>query len=98
MVKVIYNTNSLKMKGHADYAEYGKDIVCAAISALVTCTVNNLYSLSNKPVDYYDDGKSLEIKINNDDEISSKLLNNLIEMLKQLEESYPKNIKIEREK
>ena len=29
-------------KGHAGYAEYGQDIVCAAVSALVISTVNGL--------------------------------------------------------
>ncbi|MCD7868536.1 MAG: ribosomal-processing cysteine protease Prp [Clostridiales bacterium] len=29
-------------RGHADYAEEGKDIVCAAVSALIINTVNSL--------------------------------------------------------
>lgn len=33
--------------GHANYAERGKDIVCAAVSALVINTVNSIRTLSN---------------------------------------------------
>ena len=33
-----------RMKGHADYADYGLDIVCAAVSALVITTVNSIES------------------------------------------------------
>jgi hypothetical protein len=33
-------------KGHAGYARAGRDIVCAAVSALVTNTVNSLEQLT----------------------------------------------------
>lgn len=31
-----------KISGHADYAEEGQDIVCAAVSALVINTINSI--------------------------------------------------------
>ena len=31
-----------RMNGHAEYAEYGQDIVCAAVSALVINTINSI--------------------------------------------------------
>ena len=36
--------------GHAGYADYGKDIVCAAISILVINTVNSLEEITKEPV------------------------------------------------
>ena len=43
MIKVKYiaeeNTHTLTVLGHADYAEYGKDIVCAGVSALVQALI-----------------------------------------------------------
>ena len=30
-----------RMTGHAEYAEYGSDIVCAAVSVLVINTINS---------------------------------------------------------
>lgn len=33
------NTHTLTVVGHANYAEYGKDIVCAGISALVQALI-----------------------------------------------------------
>lgn len=48
-VDVIYNDNNIKqgfvVSGHAEYAEPGEDIVCAAVSALVFTTINSLDSL-----------------------------------------------------
>ena len=43
----IFQTSSgkytgFRMNGHAEYAEYGQDIVCAAVSALVINTINSL--------------------------------------------------------
>lgn len=37
-------------EGHADYAERGKDIVCAAVSALTLTLYNSLMELSDVPV------------------------------------------------
>ncbi len=35
-------------QGHAGYAEYGEDIVCAAVSALVLNTINSLEELAGE--------------------------------------------------
>lgn len=43
MVKATYtvneNTHTLTVTGHANYAEYGKDIVCAGVSSLVQALI-----------------------------------------------------------
>jgi uncharacterized protein YsxB (DUF464 family) len=36
------------LKGHAGYAEYGFDIVCAAVSALALNTVNSVEAFSDE--------------------------------------------------
>lgn len=45
--RVSHNEHILTLEGHADYAETGKDIVCAAVSILVTSLAAML--------DYFDD-------------------------------------------
>ena len=97
MIKVVYSSNSLIVTGHANYDDHGKDIVCASVSSLITCTVNGIYSLNKNSILYKDDSNTIEIKIL-DDENALKLFNNLILMLKDLAKDYPKNIKIESEK
>lgn len=37
-------------EGHAGYADYGKDIVCAAISILVINTVNSLEEITKEAI------------------------------------------------
>ncbi len=35
------------VSGHADYAEYGSDVVCAAVSALVINTINSIENFTS---------------------------------------------------
>lgn len=56
MTKVtIYKTKAGEYRkftcdGHAAYADYGQDIVCAAVSALVINTVNSLEEVTKEPI------------------------------------------------
>ena len=40
MIKVVSKKDSIVVIGHADYAFYGKDIVCASASAIVITSIN----------------------------------------------------------
>ena len=53
---MIYQSNKgeyqrLTCKGHAGYADYGKDIVCASISCLVINTINSLDELVHEKME-----------------------------------------------
>ena len=39
--------NFLEIKGHANSAPYGEDLICAAVSAIVTGGFNNLKKIEN---------------------------------------------------
>ncbi len=41
----------LRLSGHADYDEYGYDIVCSAISMLTINTINSIESLTDEPLE-----------------------------------------------
>lgn len=41
----------IEMTGHADFAEYGSDIVCAAASVLTISTVNGLMAVADVAAD-----------------------------------------------
>ena len=82
--------------GHAMYADFGKDIVCAAVSSTVITSVNAILSIDENSINYEDkDGLMIEIKKN--DYVTSKIIGSMISNLKQLEEAYPKNIQIKEE-
>lgn len=98
-IKLLKKDNNLKriiIKGHAMYDDFGKDIVCAAVSSTVITSVNACLSIDENSLNY-DDGKGLEIEVNNDDVIITKILESMISNLKELERAYPKNVQIKEE-
>ena len=96
MIKVLIKDNFISLKGHANYDEYGKDIVCASVSSIITTSINDMMSINKDAVNYNDDKIELSISIIKDDILVKKLFENLKELLSSLEKDYPKNIKIER--
>ena len=87
----------LKIQGHAKYAEYGKDIVCAAVSSIITTSINACLTLSSDSIKYTEKEGLVEINVLKDDETTIKLINNMINMLTELAKQYKKNITIIKE-
>lgn len=99
MIKITYkkkedHINYVKIKGHADYAEEGFDIVCASVSSIAITTVNALIKLDAKSVVYSEDDGFLEIGILKFNDTIDILMNNMISMLEELEEQYKDYIEI----
>jgi len=94
MIKVIVKKDFLQVTGHALYDEWGKDIVCASVSSMVITTVNAMIRLEQEII--YTEENGIEIKILKHSKIVDELMNNLLDLLKQLEQKYPNNIKIRR--
>ena len=94
MIKIEVKKNNISIVGHANFDEYGKDIVCAATSSIVITSIEALASFDKNSVDIIQNKDKLEIKINKNDNITNKLINNMLNCLKELEQKYPKNIKI----
>ena len=96
-ININYQDNYIKkiiLEGHANYDEYGKDIVCAAVSATYLCTVNAILSLNKNSIQVNNNKAKQEIIVNTYDEVTNTLLNNMINCLESLEKQYPKNINL----
>lgn len=96
MIKVEVSKDCISISGHANYEEYGKDIVCAAVSSTVLTTINGILSIDNNSIKVKE-GNNLKIIIINHTNIVDKLLDNMIRCLKEIENKYEKNIKIKEE-
>ncbi len=101
MIKVNINKKNnrvyeIAIVGHANYDEYGKDIVCAAVSTMAITTINNIIALE-ETIDYEEKSGSLKIRVTKDTAINEKILNNFIRMLQELKSQYPQNIEIRNE-
>lgn len=91
--------HSFSVTGHADFAESGKDIVCAGVSAITVGTVNaaeavlgvSLQNTMDKGLlkvtvpDYLDAEKREKVQL---------LLESMIVMLESIKQSYGKYIEI----
>ena len=88
--------NKITISGHANYDEFGKDIVWASVSSTVITTINILLSLDKDSISY-DDTKGLIIDILKDDDTTKEIINVLVSNLLELERAYPKNIQIKEE-
>ena len=96
-INVDKENNQIKkiiLEGHANYDEYGKDIVCAAVSATYLCTVNAILSLNKNSIQVNNNKAKQEIIVNTYDEVTNTLLNNMINCLESLEKQYPKIINL----
>ena len=85
---------SIVVSGHANYDEYGSDIVCASVSSICITTVNAILSIDEGAIEYEEKSGFLKIEIKKYNDITNKLIKNMINLLKELEGQYKENIKI----
>ncbi len=98
-VRIVKNNNiieSIHCNGHANYADYGKDIVCASFSTMIITTVNAILEFDKDAISYTDTNNLDIINIKKDN-ITNGLLNNLVNMIYELKDNYDKNINIKEE-
>ena len=87
-------------RGHAEYADAGEDIVCAAVSALTQGTLNGLLNVLKAPVDYRIDEKDGILTASLGDVPEGKragaqlLLETLASALQMIEADYARFIRV----
>ena len=77
MIKVKRYNNTIEIKGHADYAPYGEDIVCASVSSIITTCVNCIMNIDRESISYNDDGNLITIVKLNSNNIVDIILNTI---------------------
>ncbi len=91
-----------KIKGHANFDDYGQDIVCAAVSVLSQTTLISLFKVvgvAKDSIEYRIDDRTGFIDVKLLDNIEPNLYDDIQLLLKSLEvgilsvaESYPKHV------
>ena len=93
MIVVKKEFSKISIKGHSMYDDFGRDIVCSAVSSIVITTVNGILKIDKNSIKVnQDDG--IEIEVLKKDKVTLSLIDNMLEELKELESKYPKNIKV----
>ena len=93
MITVKVNKENNKYKklnilGHAMYDDYGKDIVCSAVSSIITTTVNGILMLDKESLSYLVSKKGMIIDIKNTGNTTQILIDNMVNLLKDLEQLF----------
>lgn len=86
---------SLRVKGHADFAPNGQDLVCAAVSAIVTGGINALKHPDSFNI-FQDTGITV-IKLKPKEDITNydaTVINVILDQLETIEQSYGNYIKL----
>ena len=93
--------SSISVKDHADYAEYGHDIVCAAASVLITTCANALETVAGvSPVTHVDE-RTAEIRVSLPKQLAPQqahdaqiILRTAMQGFRDIAQQYPKNLQI----
>ena len=97
MIKVYVSKNNIVITGHAEFNDYGKDIVCSSASSIVITSINACLNIDAKSIVYKNELDKLTIDIKSDNGVILKILDNMLNMLSELANDYPKNVKIIKE-
>jgi len=97
MIKVNIKNKEIIITGHAGFADYGKDIVCASVSSIIITSVNACLRIEEKSLDYREDKDKLTIHILSNNKNVLLIMENMIAELEELSLTYKKNIKIIKE-
>ncbi len=94
-IKDINNPSYIKVTGHAEYDESGKDIVCSSVSTAIIMTINQIELFDIiEDINYDINEGYLELKVLKHSTSLEKILKNLTYTLTSLEENYSKYIKL----
>lgn len=95
MIVVTHMHNKIIVRGHAGYAEHGKDIVCAAISALTQTFIATIEKLTDEQIKYDISPGRADIYIENPGEAVQLLIGSFLIGCKMIADEYPEYIRIE---
>ncbi len=87
-----------KTEGHANYAESGGDIICAAVSALVISFTNGLINHAETEASYEIESGLIDVEIFHGADATDVMTRSLLDSLRAIEKDYPDNVKVEVEK
>ena len=93
MIKVFKEMDKITISGHANYAD-SNDIVCASVSSIMYTTVNAILNINEETITFEDDNNKCTITIKSHDDITDKLIDNMMLLLTELKDKYPSNIEI----
>ena len=94
MIEIEIKSNSITVKGHANYAELGKDIVCAAVSTLFQTLIASVEELTPDVITAEIQPGNSRIRYAVLSPVSLILLNSFIVGVELIADNYPDNVRV----
>lgn len=94
MIVVKVRLDGIQIKGHAGYAESGKDIVCAGVTVLTETLIGSIENLTDDKIKYRISPGLADIHYENLSEPSKLLVDSFFLGICSIEQDFPKYIKV----
>lgn len=95
MIAVSVRKDGITVSGHAEYAEAGKDIVCAGVTALVQGLIGSVESLISDKIEYEISPGRADIHYGDLSEAGTLLLDSFFIGVCQIADEFPDYVRIE---
>lgn len=95
MIAVSVRKDGIEISGHAGYAEAGKDIVCAGVTALTQTLIRSMEDLTRDEIEYEISPGMADIKYGNLSEAGKLLVDSFFIGICQIANEFPEHVRIE---
>lgn len=94
MIEVRIRPERIEISGHAGYAEYGKDIVCAGVTALTQTLIQSIENLTDDKIEYRISPGKVEVEYRNLSEKSKTLVDSFFVGIRLIADEFPDYVAI----
>ncbi len=94
MIEVSVRKDGIKVSGHSGYAESGKDIVCAGVTALTQTFVRSVAALTEDEIEHEVSPGRAEIRYGNLSEKSKTLVDSFFIGIGMIASDFPDYVRI----
>lgn len=94
MIEIHRHDKGISIKGHANYAPLGQDIVCAGVSALVQSLIRSIEILTDDKIKYEVSSGMVDINYENLSERAQVLVDSFFVGVQMIADEYPDNVRI----
>jgi len=94
LIEVRIRPERIEISGHAGYAEPGKDIVCAGVTALTQTLIQSIENLTDDKIEYRISPGKAEIEYRNLSEKSKTLVDSFFVGIRLIADEFPDYVAI----
>ena len=95
MIVITASQDAVHIRGHANYAPHGQDIVCAGVTALTQALVESLETLTGNEIKYDMSPGRVDIEIKDPDEDAQLLMDSFLVGAYAVADEFPEYVRVE---